>query len=100
MHINILDFTVMGLKSWVILNLFLFFKKKKLLHNSFYFDNYCLSNFVRETMKLTEVSASDKLESFRASKEVLYRKVFVILTVKSVISTLPDGIDSLNKGIC
>lgn len=51
-------------------------------------------------MKLTEVSASDKLESFRASKEVLYRKVFVILTVKSVISTFPDGIDSLNKGIC
>lgn len=26
----------------------------------------------RETMKLTEVTASDKLESFRASKEVRY----------------------------
>lgn len=41
----------------------------------FFFDIY-LSNFVRETMKLTEVSVSDKLESFRASKEVLCGTVF------------------------
>lgn len=28
-------------------------------------------NYDRETMKLTEVTASDKLEGFRASKEVI-----------------------------
>lgn len=30
-----------------------------------------MKNYLRDNMKLTEVSASDKLEEFRASKEVI-----------------------------
>ncbi|RVW73943.1 putative Xaa-Pro aminopeptidase P [Vitis vinifera] len=63
---NILDFTVMGLKSWVILNM--------------------------ETMKLTEVSASDKLESFRASKErIKFSYYFIGCPNAAIIHYSPDA---------